>query len=481
MKYYETNYDEYLSSHDTYSLHPELEELKSAFPKHISDFKNLIIYGSAGVGKYTQALTILQKYSPSKLKYDKKISVTYEKQEKKTKTSSTTSKVVPSNLHSGEDNGVSSTTNTTNKKKKTETGDGNMTSILQLKKIDKKQEYTYRISDIHYEIDMATLGCNSKLLWHDLFFQIVDIISVSLNPSTILNNEHKNKKEEGLRFSQENKTLRENSSATNKIDKIGIILCKNFHAIHNELLDIFYSYIRHPLHHFNIQIKFILLTEHVGFIPDNIMNACQCISVKRPSRERYLEMVKIHQKPFSYFSESLGNHNSTVVYDKVTRTAVFPKKKTVEILEEIDLNTIMNIKEIHSFASLKSVQDIPTDVFNMITDALLDQILHPENLKITELRNHLYELLIYNVDISECIWHIFISLIKCGSFSKKEHITEMMNEIFVFFKYYNNNYRSIYHLESIMLSMLNKIHYSSKHVHNKFDESLESGSNARIK
>ena len=101
----------------------------------------------------------------------------------------------------------------------------------------------------------------------------------------------------------------------------------------------------------------------------------------------------------------------------------------------------MNIKEIHSFASLKSVQDIPTDVFNMITDALLDQILHPENLKITELRNHLYELLIYNVDISECIWHIFISLIKCGSFSKKEHITEMMNEIFVFFKYYNNNYR----------------------------------------
>jgi adenylate kinase family enzyme len=484
MKYYETNYDEYLSSHETYSLHPELEELKSTFPKHISDFKNLIIYGSPGVGKYTQALTILQKYSPTKLKYDKKISVTYEKQEKKTKTSTTTSKVVSSNLHTGEETGGSNIINTTSntKKKKTETGEGTMTSILQMKKVDKKQEYTYRISDIHYEIDMATLGCNSKLLWHDLFFQIVDIISVSLNPS-ILHNEHKNKKEECLLFSQENKTLRENSSTNNKIDKIGIILCKNFHAIHNELLDIFYSYIRHPLHHFNIQIKFILLTEHVGFIPDNIMNACQCISVKRPSKERYLEMVKIHQKPFSYFSESLGNTNSMVLYDKVTRTAVFPKKKTAEILEEIDLNTIMNIKEIYSFSSLKSLQEIPTDVFNMITDALLEQILHPENLKITELRNHLYELLIYNVDISECIWHIFISLIKYGSFSTKKHITEMLNEIFVFFKYYNNNYRSIYHLESIMLCMLNKIHYSSKHVdvHKKCHESLESGSNPRIK
>ena len=83
MKYYETNFEEYLSSYDHYNMHPELIPFKKEFPKNISEFKNLIVYGPAGVGKYTQVLSILQAYSPSKLKYDKKISVTYEKQEKK--------------------------------------------------------------------------------------------------------------------------------------------------------------------------------------------------------------------------------------------------------------------------------------------------------------------------------------------------------------------------------------------------------------
>jgi len=161
---------------------------------------------------------------------------------------------------------------------------------------------------------------------------------------------------------------------------------------------------------------------------------------------------------------SMGSQvNTNMVYDKVNRTVIFPKKRIADILDKIDLTSITNSKEIHSFGYLKSEQEIPIDVFNMINDILLDQILHPEHLKITDLRNNLYELLIYNVDIAECIWYIFTSLIQQGNFKKKEHITDILNDIFVFFKYYNNNYRSIYHLESILLCMLNKIHYSSDH------------------
>ena len=99
------------------------------------------------------------------------------------------------------------------------------------------------------------------------------------------------------------------------------------------------------------------------------------------------------------------------------------------------------------------------DIFNIIADTLLENILQPKTLKITELRNNLYDLLIYNVDVSECIWYIFTTLIEQCRFRKKEYITEIINDIFVFFKYYNNNYRSIYHLESIILSIINKIHY----------------------
>ena len=75
MKYYESNFDEYLCSYEHCNIHPELNDIKSKFPKNITEFKNLIIYGPPGVGKYTQTLSILQIYSPSKLKYDKKISM----------------------------------------------------------------------------------------------------------------------------------------------------------------------------------------------------------------------------------------------------------------------------------------------------------------------------------------------------------------------------------------------------------------------
>ena len=421
MKYYETSYDEYLSSYEKYNLHPELDYIKKELPKNINDFKNMIIYGAPGVGKYTQALSILYPYSPTKLKYDKKIYITYEKQEKKSKTSSS---IITSTNTSSTNNTITDT-NITKPKKKSITPSSNTnttSSKIQIKKQDKKQEYMYRISDIHYEIDMASLGCNSKLLWHDLFFQIVDIVSVSL-----------------------------------KTNKIGIIVCKNFHNIHNELLEIFYSYMRHPLQHMNIQIKFIIITEHIGFIPDNIVNACEIISVKRPSKTQYLEMTKSQTKPFSCFLE--GNRNG-IFYNKTNRSAIFRKDKTEDILEELPLTAIINSKEIHSFAWLKSVNEIPNDVFNTICDALMEQIIHPENIKITDIRNNLYDLLIYNIDIFECIWYLFTTLIQNGYFKKPEDITDVLNKIFVFMKYYNNNYRSIYHLESIILCMLNKIHYS---------------------
>ena len=400
MKYYESNYDEYLHTFDKYNLHPELNNIKNSLPNVISDFKNIILYGPSGVGKYTQMLSLIHNFSPSKLKYDKKLFITYEKQEKKTTKPSIVSQI---------------------EKPKTEYVKKKSTNnIIQLKKQDKKHEYVYRISDIHYEIDMATLGCNSKLVWHELFFQIVDIISVSS-------------------------------------EKIGIVVCKNFHSIHNELLDIFYSYIRHPLQHNNIQLKFILLTEHIGFIPDKIINICQIIPIKRPSKIQYIEMSKIHNKPFSCFSYDNTKHDNVI--DRSNRIFSFQKNKKEDIIHELDLNNITNLKEIHSFSLFKNISDIPLDVFNIICDNILNNILNPSHLKITDLRNNLYDLLIYNIDVSECIWYIFTTLINKNYFKKKEDITKIMNEIFVFFKYYNNNYRSIYHLESITLSILNKIHY----------------------
>jgi hypothetical protein len=379
MKYYETTFEEYTNAVETFNLHPELSQF-TQFPIKVQHFKNVILYGPSGVGKYSQALKIIKKYSPSGLKYDKKLSITNEKYEKKTKKA------------------VSASTD--------EKPKGKTKTVAYTKKLD----YTYRISDIHYEIDMSTLGCNSKNVWHDIFFQIVDIVSI-------------------------------------KPEKVGIILCKNFHSIYNELLDVFNSYVRHPLHHYNIQIHFILLTEHIGFIPDNILQACEVINVARPKKEAYLQMVHCQDPNIS--------------------KSGFPPKSSfgtniIERIKQIDSSSLINSKEIYLLQNTKDVQDIPENVFDIITNNIIELILAPEKIKISELRNHLYDLLIYNVDVPECICYIFFDLVERNAIQDKALISDTLRQIFIFFKYFNNNYRSIYHLESIVFFLIHKIHYEIK-------------------
>ena len=117
-----------------------------------------------------------------------------------------------------------------------------------------KQSYFFKISDIHYEIDMSLLGCNSKLLWHEIYTQIIDIISA-------------------------------------KTDKSGIIVCKYFHEIHSELLENFYSYMQQN-NAISIDIKFIIITEELSFISDNILNCCEIINIGRPSKSNYNKCLK---------------------------------------------------------------------------------------------------------------------------------------------------------------------------------------------
>ena len=37
---------------------------------------------------------------------------------------------------------------------------------------NKKYSYTFKISDIHFEIDMDLLGCNARVLWNEIYKQI---------------------------------------------------------------------------------------------------------------------------------------------------------------------------------------------------------------------------------------------------------------------------------------------------------------------
>ena len=316
MKFHETHFEEYIKKEN---LHPKLEKIYNHnFPKTINKLGNLIFYGPSGVGKYTQMLNSIKQYSPSELKYEKKISLTFN-----------------------------------------------------------KQQYFFKISDIHYEIDMSLLGCNSKLLWHDIYQQLIDIVSA-------------------------------------KSEKSGIIVCKYFNEIHSELLENFYSYMQKN-NALSINLKFIIITEHISFIPDNILNCCEIINVSRPSKATYTKYLK------------------------------------TKLPTNLEVKSITNIKNLHLFN-----EDIMLH-YKIICNKIINSIININDLNFQKFRDLLYDIFIYNLDITECVWYILSSLIE-KKLIKKQHLTGIMIKTYCFFQYYNNNYRPIYHLENYLFFLAAKIY-----------------------
>lgn len=321
MKFHETHFEEYLSANQKMNMHPKLNKIYEKFPNDVNKLKNIIFYGPSGIGKYTQMLSSIKKYSPSELKYEKKISITYD-----------------------------------------------------------KQQYYIKISDIHYEVDMSLLGCNSKLLWHSIYQQIIDIISA-------------------------------------KNEKSGIIVCKYFHEIHSELLENFYSYMQSN-NSMNINLIYFIITEEISFIPDNILNCCDVINISRPTKTQYNKCI-------------LNKLNTKIKLENITN--------------------IKNIKSVNTFNEDMMLQ------YKIICNKIIDNLINVENLKYLKFRDLLYDVFIYNLDITDCIWYILSKLVELNKINTS-HLSNILIETYGFFQYYNNNYRPIYHLENYLLYLCKVIH-----------------------
>ena len=319
MKFLETHFEEYINSVEENNLHSKMENIYLRLSDNILDFPNLIFYGPSGIGKYSQMLYAIKKYSPSQLKYEKKMFIGYE-----------------------------------------------------------KKQYFFKISDIHYEVDMSLLGCNSKNLWHEIYQQILDILTMKTN-------------------------------------KTGIIVCREFHNIYSELLDNFYSYMQEN-NNLLVNIKFILLTEQISFIPDDILNCCEIIHLSRPSKTTYNKCLKNNRIP-----------------------------------NDVNLSDITNIKDLQ--VGIISLM-IP---HKFICNKIYDEMINIEQLKFLKFRDVLYDIFIYNLNIGECVWYLLFRLIKENKI-KKNKISETLIKTFMFLRYYNNNYRPIYHLESYLFSLITYIH-----------------------
>jgi len=320
MKFLETRFEEYIRSADKINLHPSLNKNRATyFPDNIKKLRHLILYGPSGVGKYTQALYHIKKYSPTELKYERKMNIAIGK--------------------------------------------------------GKGKNYNIKISDIHFEIDMNLLGCNAKALWNELYYHILDIIST-------------------------------------RPQHTGIIICKNFHKIHSELLDVFYSYMQ-TLVHKDIHLVYILLTEQVSFIPLDILDRTTIISLPRPSK---------------------------TMYKRCTGKQLNIKISDIENIKDIMINVTQLMRP-----------------HNIISNRIIKQIDNYKDLNFLEFRETLYDLFIYNIDIVESIWYIMAHYINTGKLTK-ENICQVFIKLHIFLKYFNNNYRPIYHIENFMIYLCKTIH-----------------------
>ena len=316
MKLLETRFEEYINSANKNNLYPELYSFYKNLPDNLVDLQNIIFYGPSGCGKYTQALLCIQKYSNSKLKYERKINV-----------------------------------------------------ISHNQKIE-----IFKVSDIHYEIDMNLLGCNAKIEWMYFFNHILDILNI------------KEKKE-------------------------GIILCKNFHKIDNELLDIFNGFMTNIINR-NIIIKFILITEHVGFIPRQIISKTIILKIPKLTKEIY--------------------------------------KRKLNIKNPNNITKITNLK------ALKVNITKNNNLLERLSNEIINQIINYRTIDLMLLRENLYKLFIFQLNIQRFFFHCLKILIEKNKIKKKS-VEIILKKIFIILKFFNNNYRPIYHLESFVLTLCKEI------------------------
>ena len=73
MKYLSSNFQEYILEYKKYNLHKNLLPLFKSLNNNHTKHNNLIFYGPPGVGKYTQVLNYIKKYSATNLRFERKI------------------------------------------------------------------------------------------------------------------------------------------------------------------------------------------------------------------------------------------------------------------------------------------------------------------------------------------------------------------------------------------------------------------------
>jgi hypothetical protein len=229
-----------------------------------------------------------------------------------------------------------------------------------------------------------------NIIMSDIHFEI-DINLLGVNSKTLMNNIINNIAD-----------AMRNLKLTN-----AFILCKNFHLINYELHEIFYSYLQKNMIFKNIHFKFIFLTENLSFIDKNIKQVCNSININRPKK---LDLIKDTQIIQNY-NQQTNNINELLVNNKNFQ------------------NDSVIIKELKT------------------------EIINSANIDFSRIREILYDILIYQMDVYKVFYNLLKTLYN-DNIIDLDNLNIILNKLVEISIYYNNNYRPIFHLEIFILTII---------------------------
>ena len=130
------------------------------------------------------------------------------------------------------------------------------------------------------------------------------------------------------------------------------------------------------------------------------------------------------------------------MYGKITKT---------KIDKHTNINNIVNIKNITN--NIYQLQESEKKICHKLIDLI-------DNYKTSQFivfREVIYEMFIYQLNVYQCIWYVLSHYILTKNLNK-ENIKYIINNLYTILKFYNNNYRPIYHIETLVYMLCNIIH-----------------------
>jgi hypothetical protein len=179
----------------------------------------------------------------------------------------------------------------------------------------------------------------------------------------------------------------------------------------------------------------------------------------------------IFQELFAHIKENMLNHKKFIIllclnFENIKKELLkifysFMKESNIKFifisnqisfLEENILNSI-TIKRIDNKPNINNINNDTIHSNVLYIDEIVDLIIN-KNKTFIEIREKIYNLLIKNYNIHDCIYQIFYKLVEL-EYIDKDNVNTIFKKLVHILRKYNNNYRSIFHLEHLIIFLMN--------------------------